>query len=72
MIYAGLSDDSPFTFRVEKDEKGRLIAAPKGVKRIETKALDELFQITRKDTVGKHPSDFKGAGQVRHDDSKPY
>lgn len=57
---------------LEKDEKGRLIAAPKGVKRIETKALDELFQITRKDTVGKHPSDFKGAGQVRHDDSKPY
>src|SRR5436190_23784412 len=38
---------------LEKDEKGRLIAAPKAVKRIESKALEELFQITRKDTVGK-------------------
>jgi Ca-activated chloride channel homolog len=57
---------------VEKDEKGRLTVAPKGVKRIEHKALEELFQITKKDSIGKHPSDFKGAGQVRHDDSKPY
>jgi len=57
---------------LEEDEKGRLIVAPKGIRRVETKALDELFQITRKDMPGKHPSDFKGAGQVRHDDSKPY
>lgn len=57
---------------LEKDEKGRLVVAPKGIRRVETKALDELFQITRKDQPGKHPSDFKGAGQVRHEDSKPY
>jgi Ca-activated chloride channel family protein len=57
---------------LEQDEKGRLVVAPKGIRRVETKALDELFQITRKDMPGKHPSDFKGAGQVRHDDSKPY
>src|SRR5436190_1098676 len=57
---------------LEKDEKGRLIPASKGIRRIETKALDELFQITRKDQLGKHPSDFKGVGQIRHDDSKPY
>src|SRR5262249_42169801 len=57
---------------LEKDEKGRLAVAPKGMRRIEHKALEELFQITKKDTSGKHPSDFKGAGQVRHDDSKPY
>jgi Ca-activated chloride channel family protein len=57
---------------LEQDEQGRLVAAPKGIRRIESKALDELFQITRKDQLGKHPSDFKGVGQVRHDDSKPY
>lgn len=57
---------------LEQDEKGRLTPAAKGVRRIENKALDELFQITRKDQPGKHPSDFKGVGQVRHDDSKPY
>ena len=57
---------------LEKDENGRLIVGPKGVRRVENKALEELFQITRKDMPGKHPSDFKGAGQVRHEDSKPY
>ena len=57
---------------LEKDEKGRLTVAPKGIKRVQDKALTELFQITRKDTLGKHETDFKGAGQVRHEDSKPY
>jgi Ca-activated chloride channel homolog len=57
---------------LEKDEEGKYAIAPRGVQRIETKALEELFTIQRKDTLGKHPSDFKGAGQVRHEDSKPY
>ena len=57
---------------LEKDEEGKYAVAPRGIKRIENKALEELFTVNRKDTLGKHPSDFKGAGQVRHDDSKPY
>ena len=57
---------------LEKDEEGRYAIAPRGVRRIENKALEELFTIQRRDSLGKHPSDFKGAGQVRHDDSKPY
>lgn len=57
---------------LEQNEEGGLSVGAKGVRRIESKALEELFTITRKDTQGKHPSDFKGAGQVRHDDSKPY
>lgn len=57
---------------LEKDEEGNLRIGPRGVRRIEAKALDDLFNITRKDGMGKHPTDFKGAGQVRHDDSKPY
>jgi Ca-activated chloride channel family protein len=57
---------------LEEDEEGKLIVAARGMRRIEHKALEELFAITRKDTAGKHPSDFKGAGQVVHEDSKPY
>src|SRR5438552_3254136 len=54
---------------LEKDEEGRYAIAPRGVRRIENKALEELFTIQRRDSLGKHQSDFKGAGQVRHDDS---
>ncbi len=57
---------------LEKDEKGKLSLGPKGVRRIETKALEELFQITKKDSFGKHATEFRGAGQMRHEDSKPY
>src|SRR5437868_273198 len=57
---------------LEKDEKGQFAVTARGVRRIEEKALDELFTITRKDGLGKHPTDFKGPGTVRHDDSKPY
>src|ERR1051325_1274284 len=57
---------------LEKDEAGKYAIGPKGVRRVETKALEELFTIEKKDTLGKHPTDFKGAGQVRHEDSKPY
>jgi Ca-activated chloride channel family protein len=57
---------------LEKDEKGRFAVSARGVKRIEEKALDELFTITRKDTFGKHATDFKGPGNIRHEDSKPY
>jgi len=57
---------------LEKDEKGSLSIGARGARRIEDKALDELFTIARKDSLGKHTSDFKGAGQVRHEDSKPY
>jgi len=57
---------------LDKDEEGNLRVGPKGLKRIESKALEELFTILRKDSLGKHPSDFKGTGQIRHEDSKPY
>jgi uncharacterized protein with von Willebrand factor type A (vWA) domain len=57
---------------LEKDEKGRFAVTARGVKRMEEKALDELFTITRKDSLGKHATDFKGPGNVRHEDTKPY
>src|SRR5207245_7055733 len=57
---------------LEEDEKGKFRLASKGVRRMEEKALHELFLAPQKDTLGKHETDHKGAGQVVHEDSKPY
>ena len=57
---------------VEKDEEGRFRVTPKGIRRTENKALDELFTIYKKDSLGKHETPFRGAGQVIHEESKPY
>jgi uncharacterized protein with von Willebrand factor type A (vWA) domain len=57
---------------VEKDEKGQYAVTPKGIRRVESKALEELFQIARKDKLGKHDTEFRGAGQTVHEESKPY
>src|SRR6266436_3524052 len=57
---------------LEEDEKGQFRVAAKGVRRMEEKALHELFLAPQKDTLGKHDTDHKGAGQVVHEDSKPY
>src|SRR5260370_19199451 len=57
---------------LEEDEKGQFRIAAKGVRRMEEKALHELFLAPQKDTLGKHETDQKGAGQVVHEDSKPY
>lgn len=57
---------------VEKDEEGRWRISPKGIKRVENKALEELFDVTRKDKLGKHETEFRGAGQTVHEESKPY
>jgi uncharacterized protein with von Willebrand factor type A (vWA) domain len=57
---------------VEKDAEGKYVVTPKGIRRVENKALEELFQIARKDKLGKHDTDFRGAGQTVHEDSKPY
>ncbi|MBI1310754.1 VWA domain-containing protein [bacterium] len=57
---------------VERDENGRFQVTPKGVRRVESRALEELFNITRKDSVGKHETEFRGAGQTVHEESKPY
>ncbi|MBA3312152.1 MAG: VWA domain-containing protein [Planctomycetaceae bacterium] len=57
---------------VEKDENGRYVVTPKGVKRVEGKALEELFDVTKKDKLGKHETPFRGSGQTVHEESKPY
>jgi uncharacterized protein with von Willebrand factor type A (vWA) domain len=57
---------------VEKDRDGRFLVTPKGIRRVENKALEELFNVTRKDKLGKHDTEFRGAGQTVHEESKPY
>lgn len=57
---------------IEKDEQGRFRVAPRGIRRIQEGALQELFQTFQRDGVGKHDTARKGAGGVRLEDSKPY
>jgi Ca-activated chloride channel family protein len=57
---------------VEKDREGKFHVTQKGIRRVENKALEELFNITRKDNSGSHETEFRGAGQTIHEESKPY
>lgn len=57
---------------IEKDENGRFAVTPKGIKRVESKALEELFDIARKDKLGKHETEFRGAGQSVHEETRAY
>ena len=57
---------------IEKDSDGRFQVTPRGINRIETRALDELFDATSRDKMGKHETDMRGVGQTVHEESKPY
>ena len=57
---------------LEQNHEGNLGIAPRGVRRIEDKALEELFNLTRKEGAGKHATPFQGTGQIRQEDCKPY
>jgi len=57
---------------VDRDENGRIQVTPKGVRRVESRAVEELFQITRKSGSGRHETGFRGTGQTIHEESKPY
>ncbi|MBM83007.1 MAG: VWA domain-containing protein [Planctomycetaceae bacterium] len=57
---------------VDKDREGKFIITPKGMRRVENRALEELFNISRKDKFGKHNTQFRGVGQTLHEESKAY
>ena len=57
---------------VEQDASGRYVITPKGLRRVENKALEELFDIRRKDHFGKHETEMRGTGQTLLDETKPY
>lgn len=57
---------------VEKDKDGKFHVTPKGLKRIEHKAMESLFNIRNRDKMGRHETEYRGAGQTLLDESKPY
>jgi uncharacterized protein with von Willebrand factor type A (vWA) domain len=57
---------------IERDAEGKFQVTPRGIKRAETRALDELFQITRRDKLGRHDTAQRGVGQTVHEESRPY
>ena len=57
---------------IDRDEDGKFMVTGKGVKRAETRALEDLFEISRKDKMGSHETEYRGAGQTVHEESKPY
>ncbi|MDX2037792.1 MAG: VWA domain-containing protein [Isosphaeraceae bacterium] len=57
---------------IEKDENGRYAVTPKGLRRIQESALTHLFQTFNRDGVGRHETERKGDGSIRHEDVKPY
>ncbi len=57
---------------IEKDTEGRWQVTPKGMKKVQLGALQDLFQTFQRDAVGKHDTPQKGTGAVRLEDSRPY
>ncbi|MEX1096023.1 MAG: VWA domain-containing protein [Planctomycetales bacterium] len=57
---------------VEKDAEGKFRVTPKGIRRVESRALEELFDVSRRDKPGAHEADFRGAGTTLHEESRPY
>lgn len=57
---------------VEVDESNRFRVTPKGIRRVEEKALHDLFQVFQRDAMGKHETGMRGPGQIKHEDSRPY
>ena len=52
--------------------EGRLQLTPRGLRRLGTRALDELFARLRKDRLGDHPLAIAGIGHDPEGETKPY
>ena len=57
---------------IEKDEDGQWRVTPRGVRRIQDRSLDDLFQTFRRDSLGRHDTQEKGEGTVPLEDTRPY
>ena len=57
---------------IEKDREGKFSITPKGIRRVENKALESLFDVSKPDQVGRHDTPFRGPGETVHEESKPY
>ena len=57
---------------VEKDREGKFLLTPKAFRRIENKALEELFEVQRKGALGYHETEHRGIGQTIQEEIRPY
>src|SRR5215471_14886622 len=57
---------------IEKDREGQWRVTPKGIRRIQDKSLEDLFQAFRRDSLGRHDTAEKGEGSVPLEDTRPY
>jgi len=57
---------------LERDREGRYAVTPRGLKRVGNKALEELFDVRRRDQFGKHETGQRGPGQTVHEETRPY
>ena len=57
---------------IEKDQDGQWRITPRGVRKIQDKALEDLFQTFRRDSLGRHDTPEKGEGSVVLEDTRPY
>ncbi|MEZ6056270.1 MAG: VWA domain-containing protein [Planctomycetaceae bacterium] len=57
---------------VERDREGKFSVTPRGMRRVENKALEALFDVRGKGAPGKHDTNFRGQGQTVLEDLKPY
>jgi uncharacterized protein with von Willebrand factor type A (vWA) domain len=57
---------------IERDKEGKWQVTPKGIRRIQNKALDDLFQTFRRDSLGRHDTEHKGEGTIKLEDTRPY
>ena len=55
-----------------EERGGKLELTPAGVRQIGQKALQDIFQLLKKDAFGKHATPLRGRGGERTDESKPY
>jgi len=53
-------------------KEGRLTLTPRGLRRLGTKALDELFARLRRDRIGDHAHQSPGLGHEREGETKSY
>jgi uncharacterized protein with von Willebrand factor type A (vWA) domain len=55
-----------------QNKEGRLELTPRGLRKIGSNALDDLFSKLAKDKLGRHDMSSVGAGHERTYDTKPY
>lgn len=57
---------------IEEDADGKFAVTPRGIRRVQNRAIESLFHLSNKDKAGTRETEFRGAGQTKHEDSRPW